>query len=79
MIKIEKSVPLPKKSNHKKYPFMDMEIGDSFFAYIEHPGNKKEVRKLQSSILASNTSKRTKGRKFITKTYGAGVRCWRVK
>jgi hypothetical protein len=28
--KIEKNVPIPEKKGRKKYPFGDMEIGDSF-------------------------------------------------
>ena len=32
MIQIDKNVAMPPKAGRKKYPFAEMEIGDSFFS-----------------------------------------------
>ncbi len=66
-IQIEKGVPLEKGGN-RKYPFQDMEIGDSFFI-IERPSTVQTC--------ASQYGSRNK-KKFVTKVMNGGVRVWRV-
>lgn len=77
MYKIEKDVPLPKKGSGRprKYPFKDMEVGDSFFAK-----NDKGVTPILNRIqyLASIYGRRYKYR-FATRKVNNGVRCWRTK
>lgn len=72
MIKIEKGIPMPEvqAGSKPKYPFLEMEIGDSFF-----------VEGAPQSLLtsaASNHAKRYGGRFSVRKQYG-GVRVWRVE
>jgi hypothetical protein len=43
MFKIEKGIPLPES----KYPFAEMEVGDSFFV----PCESKEARRVQAIII----------------------------
>lgn len=69
MIKIEKNVPIPL---HGKLglPFDNMEIGDSFF--IDNITDCKTAKTIMSRY-NKGTSK-----KFISRSYGAGFRFWRV-
>ena len=72
-IKIEKDVPMPKKTRGRdaKYDFDSMEVGDSFFV----EGDSK----IQISVLTC--ARRKKPKKFITKKEvckgKSGYRCWR--
>ena len=67
--KIEKNIPEPARTDNSKYPFLIMEIGDSFF----HPG---ESQKLSG---AANQCFRRTGRKFTVRKVVGGARCWRIK
>ena len=67
VIKIQKDVPMDFAKN--KYPFAEMEVGDSFFA------KKSEVDKVRSA--ASHHSKRHGGGRFTTRAVRGGYRCWR--
>lgn len=63
-MKIEKGVPVPAMT---KYPFKDMEIGDSFF-----------IENIDSVPIATyNAATRIKMRAAIRKE-GTGYRVWRV-
>jgi hypothetical protein len=62
---IEKNIPFP--SRHGKYPFGDMEIGDSIFV----PGMR--VTDLSSSLAYQKQF----GKKFISRTVNGGTRIWR--
>lgn len=66
--KIEKSVPKPAPIRRRKYPWLEMEIGDSFLV----PGGRTE--RLANS--AHGAGKRY-GRKFSTRSVEGGVRVWR--
>jgi hypothetical protein len=69
-IKIEKDIPVPSHGN-SKWPFKDMEIGDSFAV------NESERSPLAGA--AYDYGKRN-NMKFLTrKVPGAQVRCWRIK
>ncbi len=63
MIKIDKNIEIP-----KKYPFENMEIGDSFEVSKESPVN-------YSSYLYGKKH----NKKFIVKTIGDKKRVWRIK
>lgn len=65
---VDKEVPVPPHGN-AKYPFGDMEVGDSFYA------------KMKRNTVASAASVHGKrsGMKFIVRNEGDGVRVWRTE
>lgn len=77
MYEIEKGVPIPDdpRGRRGKYPFKDMEVGDSFFVSCDDEKRKKTVR---NSIYASRW-RREKGYKFKCSLEKEGIRVWRVK
>jgi len=67
---IEKNVPLVQIAGRPPvYPFLQMEIGDSFFA-----ANVSRVRISNAAYVAGRVHSRT----FKTRTVEGGVRVWRV-
>ena len=67
---IEKNVPLAQTAGAPaKYPFLEMEIGDSFLV--------TDRARPQVGAAAGNAGKFS-GRKFTTRTVPGGVRVWRV-
>jgi hypothetical protein len=69
--KIDKNVPLWKQARRAetyKYPFLDMETGDSFF----FEGDDKKAK----SVRASG---HRMGVKVAFRREGNGYRCWRVE
>lgn len=71
MFTIEKDVPVPVGGTRRKYPFPDMEVGDSFF--IADPLRVQSLR-----FAASYWGKRH-GTQFSVRREGTGCRCWRIK
>lgn len=74
MIKIEKQIPIPRKSHaigFRKYPFDSMEVGDSFFAFIS----------VQSLSTCANNYVKSIGnfKRFTTRKQNNGARVWRIK
>lgn len=69
-IKIDKNIPIPDKYSHQKYPFNEMNIGDSFLV------DDTNERSLAS--LVSRAGKRL-NMKFILRTVDGYCRCWRVE
>ena len=67
MIPIEKGVPMPDRS--LKYPWLRMEIGDSFFVVT------RAIHGIAS--VASYTGKRY-NRTFTCRAQDGGVRVWRT-
>ena len=63
MYVIDKNIPTPGKAS--KYPFSDMEIGDSFLAPA---GTERTVRAAAHKYV---------GAKFVTRTVREGLRVWR--
>jgi hypothetical protein len=61
----------PSKSNRSKYPFKNMEVGDSVF-YEGKTTQGKEV------VYAYNYARKS-GKKFAAKTIENGVRIWRTE
>lgn len=66
-IEIDKHVPIPPSG---KYPFDELEIGDSFLVPNANSHN---------IAAASYAGARRTGYKFRTKTVDGGVRVWRIK
>ena len=75
MIEIEKGVPLVSwKSCGIKYPFNDMEIGDSFFIPCDE-GNERETRR---RITIAVDYRRIEQKKYSVRQVSGGIRCWRI-
>lgn len=76
--KIEKGIPITRRVRGlgpgAKYPFEDMEIGDSFLV----PCSKEDKRKKVSTVIGS--SKRVSFMKFCSqyRPKEDGVRIWRI-
>jgi len=71
-LEINKGVPYP-KGRWRKYPFGDMEVGDSFLAECE----KERFKSIGCSILVG--AKRYQPKKFRIHRETGGIRCWRVE
>lgn len=64
-IKIDKNVPIPKNSGRGKYPWTDMEVGDSFCIPT-------------MSISMGAVNERYKPKTFIMRKVDDGYRVWRT-
>jgi hypothetical protein len=64
---VEKSVPLPE--GKKRYPYKEMEVGDSFFV---------GEGKLQVVCNANYRASKRLGMQFIARKEVEGVRVWRT-
>lgn len=72
-IKIDKNIPIPPSKLGEgggKYPWSEMEVGDSFL----WPSEKQQK---QASALAVATGRRL-NKRFATRKTPEGVRVWRV-
>ena len=70
MIKIEKGIPVPTpRATPAKYPFAEMEIGDSFYV-------ARGVAYIRS---VASTRGKALSRKFAVQAEGDGVRVWRTE
>ena len=70
MIKIEKNIPVPPFRKALKYPFEEMQVGDSFLV--------TDVKRENLAITARKYGKKA-GKDFLVREVEGGVRCWRVK
>jgi len=79
---IEKNIPLkPRQYGAHKYPFREMEVGDSFYvvAWKEH-ASAEELRILLRRLAAAyQYIKKTTNKKFAVRTDNNGVRVWRLE
>ncbi len=66
--KIQKGVPIPTSKIAKRYPFKDMEVGDSFLT---------DAPQQWASAAAIVHGKRV-GQKFTTRVENGGTRVWRI-
>lgn len=75
-ISIEKNVPVTGRRKATKYPWVHMEVGDSF----KVPCGVGEVKKLHVSVSQSarNYSTKNPGFKFTIRSEIDGVRAWRI-
>ena len=60
----------PKKATRFKYPFDQLDVGDSFF-----------VEGIQARAIAGSIANASKvlGQKYVSRTMNGGARVWRVK
>lgn len=75
MYKIEKDVPKPKGSK-TKYPFREMEVGDSVF--IPDAPKASNGQFVTMTYIAKSQHKPNHA-KFTQRTEGSGLRVWRVE
>jgi hypothetical protein len=75
MPEIEKGIPIPPRSSdaRRKYPFVDMEVGDSAF----FPMGVDDFQKRKQVAASAHGCARDKGRKFTVRNVEGGVRVWR--
>lgn len=82
MITIDKNIPIPNgadwESKPEKYPFAEMEIGDSFFIACKDSMAPLCQSSLELAAL-SYASEHNLDAKFVTRAVLGGVRVWRVK
>lgn len=72
ILPVEKGIPMPEMKSHssrRKYPWYEMEVGDSF-AFPEGTTMAKAL------TTASSQSKN--GREFKSRRVDGGIRCWRI-
>lgn len=79
-MQIEKNIPLPPRAYDKagrnaRYPFPDMEIGDSFILKLS-ADPKKAKRGAISCLMSYHARKR--GAKYAGRRLPEGLRVWRV-
>lgn len=72
---IEKNVPITKarvgSGRPAKYPFRDMEVGDSLFAEGQNAQGRLTI--------AARGWARTHNAKFVARTVEGGCRVWRIE
>lgn len=76
MYKIEKNVPIPYGAGSpggNKYPWREMDVGDSFPIKTE-----KEAKRISAAACWYSGSHKDEVR-FSVRKNGKGYRCWRVK
>lgn len=77
MITIEKNVPIPpRREKPTKYPFADMEPGDSFLVQVDKDNFEKKILSMRMS---SRKYSKAHGGQFTTRIVEGGVRCWRTE
>jgi len=72
MYNIEKNVPIP-RSAHRKYPFLDMEKGDSVFLPVKGHVFSGSISHAARVLKAKFVTRQ------VTENGKHGVRVWRVK
>ena len=70
-IRIEKGVPIPNGDRIRKYPFGNMQVGDSAF----FPGEKVNGR----AYRASRSMGTRNNTKFVARPEADGIRIWRTE
>lgn len=89
-IKVEQNIPIPpiaQNARVSKYPYMQMEVGDSFSVSAETESaesgetidNGTLRRRMRQSLNWANKRYASEGRKFSSRFDGACVRIWRVQ
>lgn len=72
--KIEKNIPVPPlRDTHSKYPFGEMNIGDSIF--VPHKAGAGVNPVVSAAAYYGNKN----NKKFTTKNEEKGTRVWRIK
>lgn len=79
MIAIEKHIPIPARSHDSrmKYPFHQMEVGDSFS--VSNTEGLDSVLLTKRMRTTMGAAARRLNRKFVLAVEGAGIRVWRTE
>jgi hypothetical protein len=85
-MQIERGIEIPEvvgrsPGRKPKYPFADMEVGDSFSVHLNKKGDKVEAKKVAVRLSVSVAYyQRNYGGRFTTRTMldEGVVRCWKV-
>lgn len=73
MIKIDKDIPTPPLfADHSKWPFRQMEVGDSFFVPTGSDAHS-------AASAMSNANYKYKPKKWTKRTLNGGIRIWRIQ
>ena len=78
MYKVEKDVPIPEnvsRGSKSKYPWDEMEVGDSFFVA---DADKRKKKSISATISQHRKLNKNFGR-FVTRSIDGGLRVWRVE
>ena len=68
-MEIEKNIPVPQSTRARKWPFLDMEVGDSIY-FAGEEVNGRAYRAAASTGMRHN-------RKYISRREDNGLRIWR--
>jgi hypothetical protein len=69
-MKIETDIPVPASTRSRKYPFLDMQVGESI--WFDEKVNGKAYRSSLSTGTRHNL-------KFVTRKEDGGIRIWRAE
>jgi len=75
--KIEKSIPAPQSHHLAKYPWPQMEVGDSIF--FEGQSTSRKNGGNNNAVDAAYSWGKDNNRKFTVRTENGGVRIWRIE
>lgn len=78
MITIDKGIPFP-EATRNKYPFKDLQIGDSFEISCEKSAVFRNLQKIRSAANSYVKRYKLENVKFVAAETENGVRCWRTK
>lgn len=74
MFQIEKNIPIPGvAARNTKYPFLQLEVGDSFFVPCAEEQKKSFRGRLAGRVV------KIKDRKFTVRSVDGGMRVWRIE
>lgn len=71
LFKIDKGVPMPAQAQRNKYPWADMQVGDSFLC-------PPTINRASMCSTAASAGRRL-GSHYIVRTTKEGLRVWRDK
>lgn len=76
---VEKNVPIPnvRMGTHPIYPFLHLEVGDSFEVTSSNPEVSIYAIRNRVSATVSSVNKKLKPKHFIVRSNGKSVRVWR--
>lgn len=77
--KIDKGVPIPERARTPKYPWGDLEVGDSFFLPKEEDDGKRYRAYIAAGSFTCNNAKGIRLKAIMREEGGKrGTRIWRV-
>lgn len=81
MFEIEEGIPVPPRANRpageSKYPFVHMEVGDSFLVPVDSTTGDTTTKARGRVVQACTKASKRYDVKFIARVVSGGVRVWR--